>query len=333
MTKPACEPLIRIEALSKSYFLSKSMRKPVRFFAMKDCTLEIRQGEILGLVGESGSGKSTLGKAMLRLIEPDSGMIWFEGKNIMNMKSQILRKERRHFQMIFQDPYASLNPQMTVSEILSEPFLVHEHLTTNERSNKVQECVRRVGLPFDALSRYPHQFSGGQRQRIGIARALALHPQLIVADEPVSALDVSIQAQIINLLLDLQEEYHLAYLFISHNLHLVQRIADRVAVMYFGKIIEIGIARELYRRPLHPYTKMLLSSASLFEAESEKEDKGKIDDATNLQTAKSSNGCAFRFRCHLYKTLSFEKKKCCDTIEPALTGDEDHVTACHAVID
>ncbi|MBA3461434.1 MAG: ATP-binding cassette domain-containing protein [Deltaproteobacteria bacterium] len=244
--------LVKLDKVTK-YF------GPVR--AVESVSLEIEKGETLGLVGESGCGKSTLGRTVLRLYEPTSGRIELEGKDITAMPQRELRPMRRRMQMIFQDPYASLNPRMSVGAAIAEPLEIHELVkTAAERDTRVQELLAQVGLPSDAAKRYPHEFSGGQRQRIGIARALACKPQFIVCDEPISALDVSIQAQIVNLLEDLQKAEGLTYLFVSHDLKIVQHICDRVAVMYLGRIVELAEAKTLYRTPKHPYTQALLSA-------------------------------------------------------------------------
>jgi oligopeptide/dipeptide ABC transporter ATP-binding protein len=236
-------------------------RMPATVRAVTEVDLEIRRGETLGLVGESGCGKSTLGRTILRLLEPTAGQVVFDATDITRMAARALRPLRRRMQMIFQDPYASLNPRMTVGAAIAEPLVIHRlAATAGEREQRVHELLARVGLRADAARRYPHEFSGGQRQRIGIARALACQPQFLVCDEPISALDVSIQAQIVNLLEDLQQAEQLTYLFISHDLKIVQHICDRVAVMYLGRIVELADARTLYRTPKHPYTRALLSA-------------------------------------------------------------------------
>jgi len=236
-------------------------RMPATVQAVTEVDLEIRRGETLGLVGESGCGKSTLGRTILRLVEPSAGRIVFGKDELTLLSPRKLRPLRRHMQMIFQDPYASLNPRMTVGTAIAEPLVIHGLAATpREREQRVAELLARVGLPADAARRYPHEFSGGQRQRIGIARALACRPRFIICDEPISALDVSIQAQIVNLLEDLQDEGQLTYLFISHDLKIVQHICDRVAVMYLGRIVELADVGTLYRTPNHPYTRALLSA-------------------------------------------------------------------------
>ncbi|MCC7354023.1 MAG: ATP-binding cassette domain-containing protein, partial [Anaerolineae bacterium] len=228
--------------------------------AVDDVSFAIHRSETLGLVGESGCGKSTLGRSLLQLYRPTAGQVYFEKDDLTGLHGEALRRQRRKMQMIFQDPYASLNPRMTVGAIISEPLEVHNIAQGNEKKERVQELLRVVGLNPYFINRYPHEFSGGQRQRIGVARALAVHPSFIVCDEPVSALDVSIQAQIINLLENLQEQFGLTYLFIAHDLAVVRHISDRVAVMYLGKIVELTSRAELYRNPLHPYTQALLSA-------------------------------------------------------------------------
>jgi len=266
------DPILSVRHLKK-YFPVRSgwFTQEEKFVhAADDVSFDIRRGEVLGLVGESGCGKTTLGRLLMRLLEPTSGQVLFEGRDIIQMGRRQLRVLRQKIQIIFQDPYASLNPRMTVGDILEEPFIVHHLEAGSERRSKIQQLLATVGLSGDAISRYPHEFSGGQRQRIGIARALATHPEFIVADEPVSSLDVSIQAQIINLLEDLQEEYHLSMLFISHDLNIVRHISDRVAVMYLGRIVEIADSRELFTRPMHPYTQALLSAIPIPDPKSKR---------------------------------------------------------------
>jgi ABC-type glutathione transport system ATPase component len=256
-------PLLEISNLTKVFALGESVfgggtTREVR--AVDDVTLDIQSGETLGLVGESGSGKSTLGRLVLRLIEPTSGKIVFEGRDLVTASRGEMRRLRRDMQIIFQDPFGSLDPRMRVEDVISEPLIIHETLSADARRARVAELLRAVGLDQSAMRRFPHEFSGGQRQRIGIARALALHPKFIVADEPVSALDVSVGAQIVNLLAQLQREFGLTYLFISHSMPVVRYLATRIAVMYRGKIVEVGPTEQITERPKHPYTRSLLEA-------------------------------------------------------------------------
>ncbi len=293
-TQPQATELVRIRDLVKHFPVEGSV-DVVR--AVDGVSFDIVAGETLGLVGESGCGKSTVGRCILRLIEPTSGEVIFDGKDVTKMGKHELRELRGEMQIIFQDPYASLNPRLSVQTIISEPLIIHGIGDKQERKNRVAELLKQVGMDPAYMNRYPHEFSGGQRQRIGIARALALNPRLIIADEPVSALDVSVQAQVVNLLQDLQQQLGLTYLFISHGLAVVEHISQRVAVMYLGKIVEIAAARELYENPLHPYTQALLSAIPIPDPTQKRSRvilKGDVPTPIN-----PPSGCRFRTRCPL----------------------------------
>jgi oligopeptide/dipeptide ABC transporter ATP-binding protein len=292
--QPAPDALVKVRNLVK-HFPVENSSDVVR--AVDDISFDIVAGETLGLVGESGCGKSTVGRCLLRLHEPTSGHVLFEGQDLVSLTPKEMRALRREMQIIFQDPYASLNPRMSVRSIIAEPLKIHRIGTKKEQNERVADLLSKVGLDPKYADRYPHEFSGGQRQRIGIARALALNPKLIICDEPVSALDVSVQAQVVNLLQSLQEEFGLTYLFISHGLAVVEHISDRVAVMYLGKIVEICDALELYARPLHPYTNALLSAIPVPDPTQKRERivlKGDVPTPIN-----PPSGCRFRTRCPL----------------------------------
>jgi peptide/nickel transport system ATP-binding protein len=316
MTNSA-ETLVSVRGLVK-HFPVEGSDDVVR--AVDGVSFDIFAGETLGLVGESGCGKSTVGRCLLRLIEPTAGRITFAGQDVRALNKKQLRELRREMQIIFQDPYASLNPRMTIGKIVGEPFVIHNQGRPSDRLDWVAELLQRVGLDPDYMNRYAHEFSGGQRQRIGVARALALHPKLIVADEPVSALDVSVQAQVVNLLQELQQEYKLTYLFISHGLAVVEHISTRVAVMYLGRIVEIADAAELYARPLHPYTQALLSAIPIPDPQQKRKRivlQGDVPTPIN-----PPSGCRFRTRC----PLAIEE---CAHIDPELREvSPGHPVAC-----
>jgi oligopeptide transport system ATP-binding protein len=276
--------------------------------AVDGLSFDILEGETLGLVGESGCGKSTTGRAMLQLYRPTAGKVKFSGQELTTLKGESLRRMRRRMQMIFQDPYASLNPRMTVGDIIGEPLLVHNIAKGKDRRERVQDLLRVVGLNPYFVNRYPHEFSGGQRQRIGVARALAVNPDFIVCDEPISALDVSIQAQIINLLEDLQGEFNLTYMFIAHDLSVVRHISDRIAVMYLGKIVELTTRFELYDNPLHPYTQALLSAVPIPDPVVEEQRKRVILEGDVPSPANPPAGCNFSTRCPVVMDICHEQE-------------------------
>lgn len=288
--------LLEARHLVKEFPIGGTKKRPQVVHAVSDVNLEIYEGETLALVGESGCGKSTLGRTLIRLLEATSGEIYFDGEDITSMKPGEFAALRRQMQIIFQDPYASLNPRMRVREIIGEPLITYGMKDKQELEKRVRELMKEVGIPDEFYHRYPHQFSGGQRQRIGIARAIALNPKLIICDEPVSALDVSIQSQVLNLLKDLQAQYHLTYLFISHDLSVVNFIADRVCVMFLGTICELGPTKELYDKPLHPYTRFLLNAIPKADPRLRGEKKellsGEIPSPVN-----PPSGCRFHTRC------------------------------------
>jgi peptide/nickel transport system ATP-binding protein len=321
------EPLVEVENL-RVWFPIKSGIVLDRHIgdikAVDDVTLRIHRGETLGLVGESGCGKSTVGRTILRLYEPTGGKIVFDGRDITNLKENDLRPLRRRMQMVFQDPYASLNPRHSVGRIVGEPLKVHGLTKGKETGKRVRELLEIVGLPADAVTRYPHEFSGGQRQRIGLARSLALNPDFIVCDEPVSALDVSIQAQIINLLENLQSDFELTYLFIAHDLAVVRHISDRIAVMYLGKIVEISPAAELYDDPLHPYTISLLSAVPIPDPAVERARETILLAGDLPSPANPPPACRFHTRCPYVQPT-----RCRDDEPPLRRLGPGHVAACH----
>lgn len=316
------QPLVEVKNLRKYFPIRKGIfnRTVNHVKAVDGLDFTIFKGETLGLVGESGCGKSTTGRTILQLLKPTEGEVLYEGKNLVGMPKNELRKLRRDLQIVFQDPYASLDPRLTVGEVISEPLEIHNICTGKEKQKRVEQLLNDVGLNSYHANRYAHEFSGGQRQRIGIARALALNPKLIVADEPVSALDVSIQSQVITLLQDLQEQYNLTYLFIAHDLSVVKHISDRVGVMYLGRIVEIGDKDTIYDNPLHPYTKSLLSAVPVPNPLVKRERiilKGDVPSPSN-----PPNGCTFHTRCS-------ECMDICRTEGPRFTQVEGRYIACH----
>lgn len=316
------QPLLEVKGLKKHFPVSGKLgRAASSVRAVDGVDLTVFAGETIGIVGESGCGKSTAGRCILRLIEPTEGQILFQGKDIRTLNANELRHLRRDMQIVFQDPFASLNPRKTVGQILVDPLIVHGIGTPAERQKTVEEMIEIVGLRHEHLKRYPHEFSGGQRQRIGIARALILRPKLIIADEPVSALDVSIQAQILNLMMDLQKDFQLTYLFISHDLSVVRHISDRVAVMYLGKVVEIADKEKLYRNPEHPYTKALLSAVPVPDPDAVRERI--LLDGDLPSPANPPAGCAFHPRCPVGVDV-------CKHKQPVLREiGNGHFAACH----
>ena len=310
------ESLLRVDDLKTYFYTEEGVVK-----AVDGVNLTVEEGETLGLVGESGCGKSTLGRTILRLIEPTGGEVIFQGKNLLAMAQRELRDMRRQMQIIFQDPYASLNPRMRVGDIVGEGLEIHKLAKGKAKRERVIELLHQVGLREEHYDRYPHEFSGGQRQRVGIARALAVSPKFIVCDEPVSSLDVSIQAQIINLLQELQEKMHLTYLFISHDLRVVEHISHRVAIMYLGKVVEIAKSDSIYQDAKHPYTKALLSAVPITDKSKKKERivlEGDVPSPVN-----PPSGCTFHPRCSYREAI-------CDKTEPPLEfGAAGHGVACH----
>ncbi|MFN2555709.1 MAG: ABC transporter ATP-binding protein [Nitriliruptorales bacterium] len=322
------ELLLRVEDLVKWFPITRGIvfkRHVGDVKAINGVSFQLRRGETLGLVGESGCGKSTIARTLLRLEEPTDGHAYFRHEDIFDMPKRRLRALRRDLQIVFQDPYASLNPRMTVGDILMEPWQIHRGIVPKrERRQRAQELLERVGLDPGHLNRYPHQFSGGQRQRIGVARALALNPDIIICDEPVSALDVSVQAQVINLLEEIQDEFGLAYIFIAHDLSVVRHISDRVAVMYLGKIVEFGDETDIYERPTHPYTQALLSAAPIPDPSRRDERERIILEGDLPSPANLPSGCSFRTRC-------WKAQDICATVDPDLVDrfGHGHPSRCH----
>ena len=317
------EVLLKVDGLKKYFPITGGIlgKQTGAVKAVDDISFWVNKGETLGLVGESGCGKSTTGRMLMRLIDPTEGQVVFEGRDLVTLSDNDMRKARKDMQMVFQDPFASLNPRHTVEKILEEPLIVHGIGTKKERKQRVKEMLEVVGLSSYHAKRYPHQFSGGQRQRIGIARALMTKPKLIIADEPVSALDVSIQSQVLNLLEDLQKEFQLTYIFIAHDLGVVRHISDRVGVMYLGRLVEITEADKLYEKPLHPYTRALLSAVPIPDPDVKRDQELLTGDIPS--PANPPQGCAFHTRC----------KECmdiCKTDRPVLKEIEPgHFAACH----
>jgi oligopeptide transport system ATP-binding protein len=321
------EVLLRVENLKMHFPIYRGVikRKVGVVHAVDGISFNVYKGETLGLVGESGCGKSTTGRTILQLYKPTAGDVYFKDKNLVKLKREPMRMMRREMQMIFQDPYASLNPRMTVRDIVGEPLMAFGLATGKQIDKRVAELLDRVRLNPDFSGRYPHEFSGGQRQRIGVARALALNPSFIVCDEPISALDVSIQAQVVNLLEDLQKEFNLTYLFIAHDLSMVRHISDRVAVMYLGVIVELADRNDLYKRPLHPYTQALLSAIPVADPVFSEQRKRTVLEGDVPSPVNPPSGCRFRTRCPIAEAICAEKQP------EWREHDPNHFAACHKI--
>jgi len=317
-------PLLSVQGVSKRFAVRKGFfnRTVGHIHALSDVSLNVYPGETLGIVGESGCGKSTLGRAILQLIRPSEGAVWFDGTDLTQLSQRALRPWRKHMQMVFQNPYSSLNPRMSIETILAEPFIIHQTAKGPQRMREIKALLSNTGLPESVLGRFPHELSGGQRQRVCIARALALKPKLIVADEPVSALDVSVQAQILNLMQDLKAEYGLTYIFIAHNLSVVEYISDRLAVMYLGQIVETGPAQAVYQQPRHPYTQALLSAVAVPDPSYDTGRRILLEgDLPSPQNPPS--GCRFHTRCR-------HQTEICATTPPSpVDFSSGHWAACH----
>jgi peptide/nickel transport system ATP-binding protein len=319
------QPLVEIKHVKKYFPIRQGVmqREVARVHAVDDVSFSVQAGETLGLVGESGCGKSTLGRTIVRLLEPTAGEIIFEGQRIEEYGARQLRPLRRQMQMVFQDPYASLNPRKRVGTIIDDPMKIHKLGNAKERKARVEQLLETVGLSPEHYNRFPHEFSGGQRQRIGIARALALQPKLIVADEPVSALDVSIQSQMLNLLEDLQNEFNLTYIFIAHDLGVVRHVSDRIAVMYLGKLVEVSPAEELYTRPIMPYTEALLSAVPIPDPDLAAARKRIVLEGDVPSPINPPSGCHFHPRCR------YATQVCTDVEPPLVEYGNGHLAACH----
>ena len=327
MTNENNKDLLKVDGLVKHFPITRGIfrREVGSVNAVDGISFEIQEGETLGLVGESGCGKSTAGRVILQLIPATAGNVFFKGRDLTSLDKEELRKQRQQMQMIFQDPQDSLNPRMTVGSIISEPLMEHKKLQAEERSQRVEQLLISVGMNPKFTNRYPHEFSGGQRQRIGIARALALSPDFIVCDEPIAALDVSIQAQVVNLLEDLQKQFGLTYLFISHDLSMIRHIANRVAVMYLGVIVELASSQSLYGSPLHPYTQALLSAVPVHDPELELKRERVILTGDVPSPANPPSGCRFSTRCPIAQEMCYKK------IPEWREVRSGHLVACHLV--